>query len=189
MRRCYGCFRGKDDGEVNDTSFFKLTAHDAREWATACFREVGDTESGRIELVSRTHRAYHRHAERATPKSDLYFCADGIYGIDNEVVRGKVKAIGVLGEKKLLPRGDGDIGVYVHKALGDDLDLWASDGAREGAELAIDIAKGDDVAVDKLDVTDAAARKRFRGIATHTADTEQRDLFCCEPRGSIRAYQ
>ena len=147
-------------------------AHDPCQRADGGFGNIRDLEQGRIQFVSGTHAAENGRSGSLGGGDQRQLGSNGVYGVHNIVILGKIKV--VCGVGAIEDGAGGDMGIRIdgQHPLPGSLSLGHAHSVEGCQKLAVDIGQTDGVVVDEIQSAYAAAGQGFHGIAAHTAQTE-----------------
>ena len=117
------------------------------------------------------------------------FIRHRINGIENAIESAAQNVVTIGGGEKFLHRVDGALRINIQDALLHHGDLGPADGARQGRQLAVDIAKAHFIEVNERERSDAASSQRFHGPGADAANPNYRDKGGAETRGCGDAVQ
>ena len=167
----------------------ELPPHDPGQRADGGVVDVRHLEGGGLHLIARPHGADDGRAAAVGLLDQLQLAGDGVNGVYDVVVPGKIKLIGGVGSV------EGAVGVHhrvrvdLQNALPGHVDLVFAHGLAGGEDLAVQIGETHLVVVDQIQRAHAAAGQCLHCVAAHAADAEHRYPGGEKPLHGLAAHQ
>ena len=168
-----------------DAPFGQFLAHNPGQRAHGSFGNIGNLESGCIQLVSGAHAADDGGSDIHSPLHQLQFSSHRIDGIYNIIIPGKIKLLRRFREIEHLISADNTIRVDIQNASSGCLHFGHPHRGMGGKDLAVNVGNAHRVAVDEIQLPDAAAGQSFHRIAAYAADTKDSNPGLLQPLQGI----
>ena len=154
----------------------QLSPHLAQEFILSRLAQISHSHRRSFSTPARSTHRQHRQSASARAGDNETFIGHPIDGIDDEIICGLKQALSRCGGEKFRQRVDPTIWIDESDAVGEDIDLGASDLAVESRELPINIRHTNIIEINHRYRADPRAGQSFHGPRTDSADTNDADM-------------